>query len=332
MRRKIINLAMVFFILSATLALNTKNVSADNISSSDLISLVNGIRTGSYGLPALLVDPILMAHAQWTAQTMADYGIHGHLADNGYAKVSVRVAGAGYGSGSTVWATENWAGGSTAFRTLANIQTDWSDAAHMYPMVKDYYTGIGAGVAVDASGYAIYIVIAAYTSGGSSSGSSSVSTSSVAAATSDLTNYVQPVITATPDGDGNIYHVVQYGQSLSAIATWYGVTVAKIKELNTLTSDAIYEGNKLLISIKPTVTITPTRTATVPQPTRTQSATSVPPTPRPTLTATPTPKPSLGSAMAKIDRQYLGLGILAISAIGFLIVLFSSFLKPIAKK
>lgn len=147
-----------------------------------------------------------------------------------------------------------------------------------------------------------------------------------------MSNYVQPVVTATPNSDGDIYHTVLYGQSLYAIATWYGVTVGKIKELNKLTTDSIYEGQKLLISIKPTPTITPTRTATVPQPTRTPSATRMPPTPMPTITVTPTLKPDLGNTLAKIDRQYLGLGILVISAIGFLVVLFSAFLKPIAKK
>ena len=63
---------------------------------------------------------------------------------------------------------------------------------------------------------------------------------------------MQPVVTATPNSDGDTYHTVLYGQSLFAIATWYGVTVGKIKELNSLTSDAIYEGQKLLISVKPT--------------------------------------------------------------------------------
>ena len=124
----------------------------------------------------------------------------------------------------------------------------------------------------------------------------------------------------------------KYGQALSTIATWYGVTVAEIKTLNSLTSDAIYEGQKLLIRIKPTVTITPTRTATVPQPTRTLTPTQAPTTPRATVTATTTPRPSLGGFVKEIDRQYLGFGILLISAVGFLIVFYTSFLKPKIKK
>ena len=149
----------------------------------------------------------------------------------------------------------------------------------------------------------------------------------------DLSNFVQPVVTATPNSDGDTYHVVLYGQSLFAIATWYGVTVDKIKELNSLTSDAIYEGQKLLISIKPTPTITPTRTATVPQPTRTPTSTKAPPTPAPTITITPTPDTeSLAVRSRKLTGSTWDLAFLLISAIGFLIVLLKSFLKPIPKK
>jgi LysM repeat protein len=68
------------------------------------------------------------------------------------------------------------------------------------------------------------------------------------------------VITSTPDYDGNIYHVVQNGQTLYTIATYYGVGYETIKELNQLTSNFIYVGDKLLISKKPTPTITLTRT------------------------------------------------------------------------
>ena len=112
MRRLFLTLSLVLLILSATFLTNVTEVGADTITPNDLINLINNVRTGTYGNPALVVDQILMNQAQWTAQTMADYGIHGHLADNGYPGVRTRIANAGYGGGSTVWATENWAGGS----------------------------------------------------------------------------------------------------------------------------------------------------------------------------------------------------------------------------
>jgi LysM repeat protein len=243
-----------------------------------------------------------------------------------------RIAAAGFGGGATIFATENMACATSA--TIDWLQNKaWADDVHMYPMVKPEYTHIGAGAYTASSGITYYVVHAAYVAGGSSSyTSSSSSRNSLPTATTDLSNFVQPVLTATPNEDGDTYHIVKYGQALSTIATWYGVTVEQLKLLNALTSDAIYEGQKLLISIKPTVTVTPTRTATVPIPTRTPTLTQVPPTARATVTATPTPKPSLGNFVGHIDRQYLGFGILLASAVGFLIVLLSSFLKPIRKK
>ena len=326
MRRKLLYLFMMISILTAALNINVDPVNASTVSAGEMISMINSLRTGVYGLPALIEDTILDSTAYNTAQQMAASGECKHL---GGARE--RIAAAGFGGGATIFATENMACATSA--TIDWIQSVWSDDVHMYPMVKPEYTHIGAGAYTASSGITYYVVHAAYVAGGSSSYTSSSSSSNYqAAATTDLSNFVQPVLTATPNEDGDIYHIVQYGQALSTIATWYGVTVEQIKLLNSLTSDAIYEGQKLLISIKPTVTVTPTRTATVPIPTRTPTLTQVPATPRSTVTATPTPKPSLGNIVGHIDRQYLGFGILVASAVGFLIVLLSSFLKPIRKK
>jgi LysM repeat protein len=327
MRRKLLYVLLIIVFLTAAINYRVPTVSASTVSAAELISLVNSLRTGVYGLAALIEDSILDSTASSTAYQMAMSGVCAHL---GGARE--RIAAAGFGGGATIFATENMACATSA--TIDWIRQVWADEQHMYPMVKASYTHIGAGTYTASSGVTYYVVHAAYVAGSSGSYTSSTSSSgsSSAAATADMSNYVQPVVTATPNGDGDIYHTVLYGQSLFAIATWYGVTVEKIKQMNSLTSDSIYEGQKLLISIKPTPTITPTRTATIPQPTRTPSATKKPPTPMPTITVTPTLKPNLGNALAKIDRQYLGLGLLVISAIGFLVVLFTSFLRPRAEK
>lgn len=44
-------------------------------------------------------------------------------------------------------------------------------------------------------------------------------------------------------------HTVSSGQTLSAIATVYNITLASLKETNKLTSDTIYPGQKLLIPL-----------------------------------------------------------------------------------
>lgn len=326
MRQKLISVLLVLVFLTAALNFRVGTVSASTVSAAELISLVNSLRTGVYGLPALIEDPILDSTAASTAYQMAANGVCAHL---GGARE--RIAAAGFGGGATIFATENMACATSA--TIDWIRQVWADAEHMYPMVKSSYTHVGAGTYTASSGTTYYVLHAAYIAGGSGSYTSATSSSSLAAAaTADLSNFVQPVITSTPDNDGNIYHTVLYGQSLYAIATWYGVTVGKIKEMNGLTSDSIYEGDKLLISIRPTPSITPTRTATVPQPTRTLTATHAPATPVPTATMTPTPQPNIGNTLAKVNRQYLGLGLLVVSAIGFLVVLFTTFLKPRAKK
>jgi len=324
MRRKLFYALFIVVFLIAAINFRVPTVSASTVSAAELISLVNSLRTGVYGLPALIEDPILDSTASSTAYQMAMNGGCAHL---GGARE--RIAAAGFGGGATIFATENMACANSA--TIDSIRQWWADDLHMYPMVNASYTHIGAGTYTASSGVTYYVVHAAYVAGGGSYTSSSGGSSS-AVATADLSNFVQPVVTSTPNGDGDIYHTVLYGQSLYAIATWYGVTVGKIKELNGMTSDTIYEGQKLLISIKPTPTITPTRTATIPQPTRTLTATKLPPTPMPTITVTSTVAPNIGSTLKKINRQYLGLGLLVISAIGFLFVLYKAFLKPITKK
>ena len=69
------------------------------VSAYELILAMNTLRV-SYGLPALIEDPIINAVAQSTAATMAANNMSWHIGD-----VRGRIAAAGYGGGGTVWAT-----------------------------------------------------------------------------------------------------------------------------------------------------------------------------------------------------------------------------------
>src|SRR4026207_916715 len=71
------------------------------VSAYELILAMNTLRV-SYGLPALIEDPIVNAVAQSPAATMAANNMSWHIGD-----VRGRLAAAGYGNGGTVWATEN---------------------------------------------------------------------------------------------------------------------------------------------------------------------------------------------------------------------------------
>ena len=143
---------------TASATTNTTQVAPSGpVTPAQLIAAVNQLRVAN-GFPALIVHPILMGTAQWTAETMAANHYLNHLAYLGYPGVRTRIASAGYGPCASVWATENWAMG---YRTLEQIMVAWSDPAHMLPMTQSYYVHIGAGVATGPWG-PYYIVHAAY--------------------------------------------------------------------------------------------------------------------------------------------------------------------------
>ena len=332
--RRFLYLTLIVVLLAGLLVLPFgKAQAAGIVTKADMISLINSWRSG-YWSNALIEDATLDSCAQWTAEEMAGFGATGHLTYYGYTAASVRCAGFGFGGGSTVFVTENWAMDTTM--TIDMLASYWSDSAHMLPATEKQYRYIGVGIASSSDGRQYYVLQAGAISGDTGSGttvsSGSSSTDVPDGSTPVTNNYVVAIPTSTPDLDGNISHVVKSGESLFTIATNYGVTTGQIKVLNNLTTDNIYVGDILKISLKPTPTITPTRTATVMMPTRTPTQTLMPTTPIPTKTVTPTPTPTKGSVFQKVDRQYLGFGLLVLSAVGFFVVLFFFFLRPRFKK
>jgi LysM repeat protein len=325
MRRKLLTTLFVFILSLTAAAFPRGQVKADTITAYDLIALVNGIRTGTYGLPALVEDPILNSVAQWTAEEMASIDASNHLYFLGYSGVSERAAQFGFGGGKTVFVTENYYKGS--YVTISNIQSGWADADHMLPMVKASYTYVGAGTATDANGMTYYVLVAGYIAGESvvATSSSVNATPAVSSDSAATNNWIGVVTTSTPSSDGMIYHVVQTNQFLSDIAAAYGVTVDYLVEQNSLTSaDAIYVGQTLVIKPAPTATITPTLTPTEIYPTGTPTMEM---TPTPAYTRTPTPRPSLIESLPDFDRGTFGLLLVIVSGIGLAAVLMVNFIK-----
>lgn len=74
-----------------------------------------------------------------------------------------RLAAAGYGGGAQVWATENFAMGTSY--SIDQIMLVWADEAHMIPAVKPAYCNVGAGVARSDNGFTYYVLQAAYVAG-----------------------------------------------------------------------------------------------------------------------------------------------------------------------
>jgi LysM repeat protein len=295
-----------------------------SVTPSDLVALINDWRVDRYGLPPLIEDSILMGTAQYTAQFMADNHLLDHMANLGYDGVAARVAAAGYNNGVLTCATENW---ENSFRSLSEIANGWEDEQHQYPASKEQFQRIGAGVAVDSSGVPWYIVHAACASSSSSSGSITPSSTGFTQ-TSTPDNSIHPMITTTPQEDGSVYHVVESGQTLWAIAVAYNTHIETLKELNTLSSDTVWTGMKLLIMHAPTPTVSPTVTITPIPPTRTPTH---PTTPKPSTSALVTGSPSMIPPGTVEDsfasRRTVGLLIIIFSGIGLLAVMAFSFLR-----
>lgn len=210
----------------------------------DLIIAMNTLRV-SNGLPALIEDPIINAVAQGTAEIMAANQMSWHIGD-----VRGRVAAAGYGAGMTVWATENFAVGSTF--SIDEIMLAWADEAHMIPAVNPAYCHVGAGVAKAANGMTYYILQAAYTSEkacGAYTSSGGGSTTNPGGGSAGVTGgLIIPVKVATPDADGKIFHEVLTGQSLWAIAVAYKITIQDIETWNNISrNDKLQVGQRLFI-------------------------------------------------------------------------------------
>jgi LysM repeat protein len=246
-RLKLINaLFAVFLVFSLALqparkaAAKAEPMPLADVSAGDLIMAMNTLRM-SYGLPALIEDPIINAVAQGTAQIMADQLLSWHIGD-----VKGRIAAAGYGGGGTVWATENFAVGYNA--GIDEIMVMWSDADHMRPATQSYYCNVGAGVAKASNGSTYYILQAAYVSGKQCG-----TYTSPGGPVGGGGGYgvIVPVSIAQPDANGRIVHEVKPGQSFWAIAVAYQVTIKEILRWNNLPEGTTLQVGQLLIIPNP---------------------------------------------------------------------------------
>jgi LysM repeat protein len=219
---------------------------AGQASAYELILAMNTLRV-SYGLPALIEDPIVNAVAQSTAATMAANNMSWLIGD-----VRGRIAAAGYGGGATVWATENFAVSSGGMG-IDEIMAAWADPDHMRPALNPAYCHVGAGAAQASNGRIYYVLQAAYVSGqecGSvssapPSGSDGQPGANVAPPVSQL---IIPVKIATPDAEGKVFHEVQAGQSFWSIAIAYQVTIRDIEVWNNLSRTVpLRAGQRLFI-------------------------------------------------------------------------------------
>jgi LysM repeat protein len=188
--------------------------------------------------------------------------------------------------------------GSGAELTASDMVGIWQeDVNDLKVLVSADLVDVGAGVAV-VDGITYYVLDAGAATIGSATPSPSVTGTSPAG-----------LVINTPLEDGTLYHQVQANEGLWSIALNYNTTIEALKSLNGLSTDEIFEGQKILIRKPEAATLTPTLAVTatfgIPTSTATHPVT-------PTLTATETPLPV---APASRESGGMAAGIIILAAL-----------------
>jgi len=282
-----------------------------------VIEAINNLRM-SHGIAPLGVHSVLMQVGQMEAEGIAG-GMGGHWRPNGLT-LGQWLISLGYPLSGDLsmdgYRSENWG---FARNTEEAIAMWLGDDEHTNTMLSVDRSDIGVGIAYSAGDQAYVIVVetALQTkSGQQQSEAASILTgipqtqiayaamSTQAAESGLLPQGMAPVVLVTALADGDIYHEVQYGQTLWSIAIAYGTTIKQIQQLNGLTDTTVQTGQRLLVM----------QHATQPAPSSAPQI-FIPPT-RPALTPTmiSTPAPSLTPAplISERDRKKNMFGIIAI--------------------
>ncbi|MFN8401090.1 MAG: CAP domain-containing protein [Anaerolineales bacterium] len=259
---------------------------ANITSPSQLIDAVNSLRAAN-GLAALPVHQALMQSAQSQADYMAATGNVTHSRPSG--TYTQQLLSLGF-----PLAGDLSAGGFRSENILSTygplvwngVPSAWQDAQHMNTMLSGNFTHIGAGISQSGDMYYYAVDTAAATSSGQQQDSAATVLTSVPGGSSDagVSQFMVPVTLNTPRPDGNVYHKVQYGQSLWSIAIAYGTTIKSIQALNNLGEDStVYQGQELLVVTGATQAAAPALEATA----TTQSTATFAPTSTSAPTSTP---------------------------------------------
>jgi len=77
-----------------------------------------------------------------------------------------------------------------------------------------------------------------------------------------IPNVGRKILTSTPGIDGSIFHIVDFGDTIWSISQVYKISEDELIQMNSLTDNYIYVGDKFLI--RPAFTPTPTTPASTP--------------------------------------------------------------------
>ncbi len=223
----------------------------------EVINAVNNLRI-AHGLPALMVHPALMQIAQMQADGIAS-GSSGHWRPDGLT-LGQWLLTMGYPLSGDLsmdgYRSENWI---TAMTADQAIQGWLSDDEHENTMLSVNRSDIGAGIAVSDQIYVVIETALQTASGQMQYDASAILTgipqtqiaysgmATQAAENGLLPQYSMPVAVNTAQPNGDVYHKVEYGQSLWSIAITYHTTIRQIQLLNNLYTTTINVGQKLLV-------------------------------------------------------------------------------------
>ena len=248
-----------------------------NLTALELLAEVNDLRTAKKLTP-YKTNSTLMKIAQSQANYISSAGVMTRFNAEGTPPYQRAIAASYSVAGDLSQGGlffEN-IGSGTGLTVSGMVELWQDDADDMQTMVSADLQDVGAGVAI-VDGVTYYVLDAG------------ASTSSLPVTGTPTVNGT-PLTISTPLEDGTVYHLVQANEALWSIALNYNVTVDQLKLLNSLSTDDIYEGQKLLIQ-KPVVkTATPTVIASATFGIPTSTAT-LPVTPTAMPTATPLPVP-----------------------------------------
>lgn len=195
--------------------LASKNPSPDlSLNARAVVDSINQIR-GSYGLPHLAINDYLVQAAQNHAIDMVTHSHHSHTGTDG-SSVRVRIERTGYGPGNR--SGENWVALTDPTKAI-----DWwmASAPHRANILNGSWQDIGIGSGVNPNSGLNYFVVVFAAKGDGYAAPAPVNNGAAPA--------LQPIPAVLPE-----FHQVQPGETLSSIATRYGLSWQSVATANNL--------------------------------------------------------------------------------------------------
>ncbi len=268
---------------------------------SELIVEVNNLRLAN-GLAPLNPHPILTQVAQSQADALlASEGAVGHGRPKGIS-LTQQLLILGYPLSGDLslggYRSENFVFGYGM--TPQDAVSAWQgDDPHLNTMLSPNRSDIGAGVSIAADGTVYYVIdTALQTASGQPQEDYKIYLPGGGASPVDpedaLNQFIVPITVGTARPNGDVYHKVQYGQTLWGIAIEYHTKIDEIRRLNNLGEDNTIYPNQFLLVMRgatPPASAAPTSLSALAD--DSSPGTQLPPRRAPTLTPTGTPAPQL---------------------------------------